>query len=79
MNKKDGQNYDVVIIGGGLSGLTAAALLTQKGMSVLVLEQHYFLGGCAHTFRRKNIYLIQQFMSLAVRKKVERLITCILN
>lgn len=54
MNKKDGQNYDVVIIGGGLSGLTAAALLTQKGMSVLVLEQHYFLGGCAHTFRRKK-------------------------
>lgn len=54
MKKIDDQDYDVVIIGGGLSGLTAAALLTQKGMSVLVLEQHYFLGGCAHTFRRKK-------------------------
>ncbi|MFC0561415.1 phytoene desaturase family protein [Halalkalibacter alkalisediminis] len=54
MIKKDGQSYDVIIIGGGLSGLTAAALLTQKHLKVLVLEQHYYLGGCAHTFKRKN-------------------------
>lgn len=54
MIKTGAQNYDVIIIGGGLSGLTAAALLTQKHLKVLVLEQHYYLGGCAHTFKREK-------------------------
>jgi len=46
--------YDAIIIGSGLAGLTSAALLSQSGFRVLVLEQHYFIGGCAHTFKRAN-------------------------
>lgn len=46
--------YDVVIIGGGLGGLTAGALLAKKKKRVLLLEQHNVVGGCATTFKRKG-------------------------
>ncbi|MCB8915838.1 MAG: NAD(P)/FAD-dependent oxidoreductase [Thermoleophilales bacterium] len=48
------ENPDVVIIGSGLSGLTAAAYLAANGKKVLVLEQYDVAGGCSQTFRRKN-------------------------
>ena len=40
-------HYDVVVIGAGLAGLTAANVLARAGRSVLLLEQHYKLGGMA--------------------------------
>ena len=44
--------YDVVVIGSGLAGMTAANMLARSGRSVLLLEQHYKLGGMATWFRR---------------------------
>jgi phytoene dehydrogenase-like protein len=44
--------YDVVVIGSGLAGLTAANVLGRAGYQVLLLEQHYKLGGLATWFRR---------------------------
>src|SRR5438552_14611341 len=44
--------YDVIVIGSGLAGLTAANTLARSGRSVLLLEQHYKLGGMATWFRR---------------------------
>ena len=44
------ENYDYVILGAGLGGLSAAACLTRQGYRVAVLEQHYLPGGCCHTF-----------------------------
>jgi phytoene dehydrogenase-like protein len=44
--------YDVVVIGAGLGGLTAANVLGRAGHSVLLLEQHYKLGGLATWFKR---------------------------
>ncbi|MFP6611860.1 MAG: NAD(P)/FAD-dependent oxidoreductase [Pirellulales bacterium] len=44
--------YDVVVIGSGLGGLTAANTLARGGHRVLLLEQHYKLGGMATWFKR---------------------------
>ncbi len=47
-------NYDVIIIGSGIGGLTSAACLSKMGKKVLVLEQHYTAGGFTHAYRRKG-------------------------
>ena len=50
---KDAQDeYDVVVIGSGLAGLTSANVLARQGHSVLLLEHHYQLGGMATWFKR---------------------------
>lgn len=46
--------YDCVVIGAGLGGLTCANRLARAGHSVLLLEQHTQLGGLAAWFRRKG-------------------------
>ncbi len=44
----------IVVIGAGIGGLTAAALLARRGYQVLVLDQALVPGGCASTFKRKG-------------------------
>jgi phytoene dehydrogenase-like protein len=44
-----GVKYDVIVIGGGHNGLTAAAYLARGGRKVLVLERRHVLGGAAVT------------------------------
>lgn len=43
-----------IVIGAGIGGLTAAALLAKRGYPVQVLEQAWVPGGCASTFRRRG-------------------------
>ena len=45
--------YDYIVVGSGIGGLTAAAMLSYHGNSVLVLESHYETGGAAHGFTRR--------------------------
>ncbi|HJM82633.1 MAG TPA: NAD(P)/FAD-dependent oxidoreductase [Nitrospinota bacterium] len=46
--------YDCVVIGAGLGGLTCANRLAQSNHSVLLLEHHVQLGGLAAWFQRKH-------------------------
>ena len=46
--------YDAVVVGAGIGGLTCANLLARAGMSVLLAEQHYVVGGYCSTFRRNG-------------------------
>jgi prolycopene isomerase len=46
------QSYDVAVIGSGLGGLSAAALLAKSGRSVIVVEQGSQPGGYAQAFKR---------------------------
>ncbi len=46
--------YDVIVIGAGIGGLTAAALLSKAGLSVCVLEKEPHVGGYLAGFRRKH-------------------------
>ena len=48
-------NYDAIIIGSGLGGLTCGATLAKAGKKILVLEQHDLIGGCATCFKRKGM------------------------
>lgn len=44
----------VVVIGAGIGGLTAAALLARRGYAVRVFDQAGVAGGCASTFKRRG-------------------------
>ncbi|MBE6427266.1 MAG: NAD(P)/FAD-dependent oxidoreductase [Planctomycetaceae bacterium] len=46
--------YDIIVIGSGLGGMTAANILARAGHSVLLCEHHFQLGGLATWFRRKD-------------------------
>lgn len=47
-------DWDTIVIGSGIGGMTVAALLSQFGKRVLVLEQHYLPGGFTHAFYRQG-------------------------
>ncbi len=49
-------DFDAIVIGSGMGGLTAAAFMAKAGMRPLVLEQHFAPGGNAQTFRRKRMF-----------------------
>lgn len=50
------QNLDIIVIGSGIGGLTAAALLARYGKKVLVCESHAIPGGAAHSFSRRGFH-----------------------
>src|SRR4051812_27120641 len=47
---------DLIVVGGGLAGLTAAALVAREGRSVVMLERAARLGGRAATHVREGVH-----------------------
>ncbi|XP_042314148.1 amine oxidase [flavin-containing] A-like isoform X2 [Sceloporus undulatus] len=50
-----GSEWDVVVVGAGLSGMSAAKLLSESGLRVVVLEARDRVGGRTHTIRNKQV------------------------
>jgi len=48
------KQYDAIVIGSGIGGMTTAALMSKAGKKVLVLEQHYTAGGYTHSYSRNG-------------------------
>ncbi|MDI6822297.1 MAG: FAD-dependent oxidoreductase [Actinomycetota bacterium] len=51
---KEENEYDAIIVGSGIGGLTCGTLLSKRGYKVLILEQHYQVGGYCSSFQRKG-------------------------
>ncbi len=49
------KNYDCIVVGSGITGLTAARIMSQQGKSVLLLEKATILGGSLARFRIEGI------------------------
>jgi phytoene dehydrogenase-like protein len=48
------EKWDVIIVGAGIGGLTAAAMLVKAGLRVLVLERSPHPGGTAYVYKREG-------------------------
>jgi len=80
--KGPGQNegktdFDAVIIGSGLGGLSCAAAFARQGFKPLVLEQHYVPGGYATTFKRPGGFVFDVSLhstSVSERERLDKII-----
>lgn len=51
------ENYDLIVIGGGVNGLTTAAYMAKAGAKVMVLERRWETGGAVMTDEESGVRL----------------------
>jgi phytoene desaturase len=66
-------DYDVIVIGAGLGGLSTAALAAKSGFKTLVLEQSDLVGGCCSTFEMDGYRFDVGASIVEVMQPLERL------
>ncbi|MEW5567882.1 FAD-dependent oxidoreductase [Rossellomorea marisflavi] len=60
---------EIIIVGGGISGLTAAALLSKQGHAVTLLEGSREWGGCAGKFQRgKHLFPVGATLGMGLEE-----------
>lgn len=50
----DQNQYDTIIIGAGIGGLTTGNFLAKAGQKVLILEKHFQVGGYVTSYKRNG-------------------------
>lgn len=65
-------DYDVIIIGAGLGGLSSGALLSAQGRKVMVLEQSDRIGGCCSTFEEEGFRFDTGASIVEIIKPIEK-------
>ncbi len=61
-------NYDAIVVGAGISGLSAAYALYQRGMSVLVVEARDTVGGSIRSERTAEGFVLEHGPNTVVSK-----------
>lgn len=67
--EKGKNEFDAVIIGAGLGGLSCAAAFGRQGFKALVLEHHHKPGGYATTFKRRGFVFDVSLHSTAIEER----------
>jgi len=68
-DKKEKTEFDAVIIGSGLGGLSCAAAFARQGFKALVLEHHTKPGGYATTFKRRDFIFDVSLHSTTIEER----------
>jgi phytoene desaturase len=71
------EKYDVVVIGSGMGGLSAAALLTQEGYETLLVERLPRLGGRYSSIERKGFKLTTGAIAVETGGLIEHIFSAI--
>ncbi len=65
--------WDVIIMGAGVAGLTCGCLLAQKGLKVLIIEKNQKIGGCCSSFQKEGFSFDLSVQSLGECQKGGRI------
>lgn len=78
-NMIEENNYDVCIVGAGVTGLFLASKLLEAGLKVLIVESGSQIGGQINLYKDKSVYnipLIHEIKSCEIVKTIKKEMDC---